>query len=149
MSRFTEASIIKSQNAVRKGIDNAIAAEHRHNLPRLLDLLDEVEAVLGCQVTLGSGYRSPKLNAATPGSSKTSAHSRCLAVDFEVPGMSNLLICQKLAIGLKDYDQIIYEFGEPGWVHVGLSESLPGRRQKLTARKNAQGKTEYPLGFVA
>jgi len=141
---MTEADIIKSDTAIRKGIDNRIAPEHRKNLPRLLALFAEIEAILGCAITLTSGYRSLALNKAV-GGSKTSSHSLCLAGDFEVPGVSNLAVCKILAERLKDYDQIIYEFGEEGWVHVGLSEGA-NRKQKLSAVKE-NGKTVYKLGF--
>lgn len=146
MSRFNERDITRSATAVRLGIDNTIAPEHRANLPRLLDLLDRIETALGWQVVLTSAYRSPKLNVAVKGS-KSSAHCLCLAVDIEVPDLANITVCKMLAEKLHDFDQIIYEFGEEGWVHVGLSSATP-RRQTLTAAK-VNGKTVYSPGFTA
>jgi uncharacterized protein YcbK (DUF882 family) len=145
MSRFTEKDLIKSETATRRGIDNSIAPEHRKNLSLILALLDEIESILGCQISVTSCYRSPKLNTAV-GGSKTSSHSILLAVDFEVKGMSNLKVCETLSNKLKDYDQIINEFPETdGWVHVGISIGA-GRKQKLTANK-INGKTVYSQGF--
>jgi hypothetical protein len=144
---MTEADVVRSATAVRRGIDNSITPEHRKNLPRLLSLIATIESVVG-KMTITSGYRSPALNTAV-GGSKTSAHSLCLAVDFEVPGKSNLTVCQALQKVLTDYDQIIYEFGEAGWVHVGLSaEGKAPRKQALSAIKQ-DGKTVYKSGFVA
>ena len=141
---MTESDITRSDTAVRRGIDNSIASEHRKNLPRLLALIDEIETITGCAVQLTSGYRSLALNKAV-GGSKTSAHSLCLACDCEIPGVSNLHLCKLLADKLSDYDQIIYEFGEAGWVHVGLSEGV-NRKQRLSAIKEG-GKTVYKPGF--
>jgi hypothetical protein len=153
MPKITEADITKSMTATRRGIDNAIAPEHRKNLPRLLALAERIQTILGGDITLTSGYRSPALNKAV-GGSKTSAHCLCLALDCEKAGMSNLAVCQKLAKELTEYDKIIFEFGSKddpsaGWCHVSLSpEGTAPRKQNLSAVKE-NGKTVYKPGFVS
>ena len=56
-------------------------------LMKLTDLANHCELIRGIcggPVNIHSGYRSPDLNGATAGSSSTSQHPRCEAVDFDV-----------------------------------------------------------------
>lgn len=82
---------------------------------------------------MSSGYRGEELNKAIGGSS-TSAHVRGLAVDVEVPGVSNPDLARWVQKNLV-FDQCILECwtGEPGsgWVHIGDNIDDP-RGQVLT-----------------
>jgi zinc D-Ala-D-Ala carboxypeptidase len=80
------------------------------------------------------------------GGSKTSAHRFARAADFTVEDVSNIEVCRKLAELVPHFDQIIYEFGPDGWVHLGLTNGKP-RGQLLTAIKR-KGKTVYLPGIV-
>lgn len=73
-----------------------------------------------------SGFRSKALNDATPGSSKTSQHSKAEAIDFEIIGVCNKTLWYVLRIFLR-FDQLILEFhknGKPqsGWIHVSIKK---------------------------
>ena len=122
---FSLEELIASQTAARLGIDNTPTAEVLANLRKLAGYLETVRAHFDLPLSISSGYRCPALNAAVPGSSKTSAHCFGLAADFTVPGWANLDACREIATCLSGWDQIIYEFGPAGWVHLGLTNLAP------------------------
>lgn len=144
---FALEEFLISQTAARKGIDNSPTPEHLENLRRVADVLEKIRERFNSVIRISSGYRSARLNAAVPGSSKTSAHCKGLAVDFIIPGIPNIDVCRWIAANLQQLqiDQVIYEFGPTGWVHVGLADNP--RHQQLTAVKGAHG-TEYLPGIV-
>lgn len=134
-----------SETASRLGIDNSPPPEVLTNLMKLALVLEDVRALLGKPIIITSGYRSSALNAAVPGSSKTSAHCHGLAVDFISPQFGKPLdVCLAIANSDIHYDQIIHEGGR--WVHLGLSKSgEPSRLQKLTAKFPGP---KYEIGLV-
>lgn len=142
---FTLAEMTRSAAALRKGLVNQAPAEV---IPRLQlvcqNVLEPVRREFG-PVTVLSGYRAPKVNQAVGGAA-TSQHCRGEAADFVVPRHSNLEVCQWLLRNLT-YDQLIYEFGEGGWIHCSWKDGLL-RNQELTARK-VGAKTLYLPGIVA
>jgi hypothetical protein len=105
--------------------------------------LEEVRAHFGKPVRVLSCYRSPAVNAAV-GGSKTSAHRYALAADFFIPGVSVIDVARWCADNIKDFDQVIYEFGQ--WVHLGFSEIEP--RGKLLTAEKVNGKTVYRDGLI-
>lgn len=136
-----------SQTAVRRGIPNHPGPATKAALAALcLHVLEPVRAQFGKPVIVTSGYRSPKLNTAIGGSA-TSQHCFGEAADFTVQGVSNLDVCQWIMRNLK-FDQLIYEFGEEGWVHCSWRETRK-RQQELTARRGRFGKVQYLAGIVA
>ena len=87
---------------------------------------------------ISSGYRSPALNEAIGGSTR-SQHSKGQAVDFECDRADNAEVCQWILDNL-DFDQVILEFytkGDPksGWVHVSYVSEEENRNRALTAVK--------------
>ncbi len=142
---FSLAEMTRSQTAIRKGLTNvppeAVIARLRAVCE---DVLEPVRRQFG-QVRVLSGYRSGEVNRAV-GGAESSQHCRGEAADFVVPGCSNLEVCQWMMRHL-NYDQLIYEFGESGWVHCSWREG-PLRNQELTARR-VGGKTVYLPGIVA
>ena len=105
-------------------------------IPRLMSVAKTLEVVRSLcgdrRITVTSAYRSPAVNAAV-GGSPTSAHSKGLAVDFIVDGLSNSEVC-KIIIdsGAVYFDQLIKEkSGRSEWTHLGLSLNKP-RQQVLT-----------------
>lgn len=142
---FTLAEMTVSQAASRKGIPNVPNAEAIKALTLLCEkVLEPVRQHYGRPVVITSGYRSPRVNVAVGGSA-TSAHCKGEAADFTVPGVSNLAVCRWIERNL-NYDQLIYEFGEGGWIHVGYSPRM--RNQELSAKRRG-GKTVYLAGLVA
>ena len=130
---FTTEELEFSQNAIRLGIVNHIPTELYENAKQLCEYMEWVREILGHPITVTSGYRSPELNAKTPGSSKTSAHSFALAMDFTCPGFGTpYQIVEKIINSTLSFDQCIYE---GTWVHISpISQTGQIRNQVLTAK---------------
>ena len=148
---FTLQELIKSHEAVRKGLDNAPSQEVISNLQELSNMvLQPVRDYFGKSVTVNSGYRSPEVNAAV-GGSKTSDHCKGQAADIEIAGIPNAELAEWIRDNLA-FTQVILEFytqGIPdsGWVHVSYDPANL-KKQSLTAVKQ-DGKTVYLQGLVA
>lgn len=143
---FTLGEMIRSGTALRRGIDNTPPPAVIKNLERLCrNVLEPVREHYGAPVIVTSGYRSPALNSAIGGSG-TSQHSQGEAADFTVRGVRNIEVCRWIAANL-EFDQLIYEFGEEGWVHCSWSKSRL-RNMELTARR-VSGKSVYVAGILA
>lgn len=143
---FTLAEMIQSQTAVRNGLDNTPTPAVVLALEALCDnLLEPVREHFGRPVLVSSGYRSPAVNRKA-GGSPTSQHRLGEAADFTVQGVSNLVVARWIRDSLK-YDQLIYEFGEAGWIHASWSTARL-RQQELSAKRTPKG-TVYLPGLVA
>ena len=95
---FTLQEYIKSQTALRQGIDNTPSDEHLASAKLLFDrVVQPVRDHFGTTV-INSGYRGPALNAAVGGSA-TSQHCRGEAVDIECPGTPNYDVALWIEIG--------------------------------------------------
>jgi len=146
---FTIQEYIKSQTALRQGIDNTPTEEHMGNATALFrNVVQKVRDQFGVTV-INSGYRGEALNEAVGGSS-TSQHCKGEAVDIECPGTPNYDIAKWIEDNL-DFDQLILEFYTPGvpdsgWVHVSY-KSEGNRKSVLTAMKE-NGKTVYKPGLI-
>lgn len=141
---FTLQELIKSDTAIRKGIDNNPNADQIEKLKTLCEtILQPVRDHFG-RVKVTSGYRSPELCAAI-GSSINSQHAKAEAADFEVMGTDNAELADWINKNL-DYDQLILEYykvGEPnsGWIHCSICDK-DARKQFLHAYR-FEGKTKY------
>ena len=144
---FTLAEAVKSQTALRLGIDNTPTAEIIDRMKAVCEaILEPVREHFKRPVVVNSFYRSPLLNKAV-GSKSTSQHVTGEAVDFEVPGVPNAEVAEWVNANLTA-DQICLEYytpGEPssGWVHVSYKET--GCRQECLTI-NATGTYK---GFIA
>ena len=141
---FSLQELIKSDTAIRKGIDNNPNADQIEKLKALCEnILQPVRDHFG-RVKVTSGYRSPELCTAI-GSSVNSQHAKAEAADFEVMGTDNA----ELADWIKDnlpYDQLILEYytpGEPnsGWIHCSYIPE--DRRAQFMHAYRQEGKTKY------
>jgi len=141
---FTLEELTRSTTAVRKGLDNTPPPEIVANMTRVAQALEKVRAHFGQPVRVTSCYRSPSVNVAV-GGSLTSAHRFGLAADFEVAGIAHADVCRAIPELVPEFDQVIYEFGPTGWVHLGLS-SNGGRGEQLTAVKQGR-RTVYKPGI--
>jgi len=142
---FTLQELIKSDTAVRLGVDNNPNANQIEKLKLLCEnILQPVRDHFG-PVTITSGFRSPTL-CVKIGSSVNSQHTKAEAADFECPGKDNAEVADWIYKNL-DFDQMILEFyvpGEPnsGWVHCSYTSENP-RKQFLLAYRDENGKTKY------
>ena len=141
---FSLQELIKSDTAIRKGIDNNPNADQIEKLKRLCEnVLQPVRDQFG-RVKVTSGFRSPELCLAI-GSSVNSQHAKAEAVDFEVLGVDNAEVADWVYKNLQT-DQLILEYytpGEPnsGWIHASWVEFNP-RAQYLRAYREDK-KTKY------
>lgn len=148
---FTLREFLRSDAAARMGKPIVAPPEIFANLRRLCELvLEPIRAELGRPITILSGYRPLWVNKLVGGSS-TSEHVDGRAADFEVPGMTDLEVCQRIA-GILDrlpVNQLIYEFPPNGWTHVSVcrGDAAP-KRQVITAR-SIKGATHYTTGLTA
>ena len=141
---FTLQELIKSDTAIRKGIDNNPNADQIEKLKTLCETMLQPDRDHFGRVKVTSGYRSPELCAAI-GSSVNSQHAKAEAADFEVMGTDNAELADWINKNL-DYDQLILEYykvGEhnSGWIHCSICDKDP-RKQFLHAYR-FEGKTKY------
>ena len=141
---FSLQELIKSDTAIRKGIDNNPNADQIEKLKRLCEnVLQPVRDQFG-RVKVTSGFRTPELCLAI-GSSINSQHAKAEAADFEVLGVDNAEVADWVYKNCQT-DQLILEYytpGEPnsGWIHASWVEFNP-RAQYLRAYKEDK-KTKY------
>ncbi len=141
---FTLSELIKSDTAIRKGINNNPNAEQIEKLKLLCEnILQPVRDHFG-RVKVTSGFRSEALCLAI-GSSANSQHAKAEAADFECIGVDNTELSDWINKNLP-YDQLICEFytpGEPnsGWIHCSYVPD--GRRASYLWAYKSEGKTKY------
>lgn len=147
---FSLNEMIKSETALRNGIDNTPTEQVIDNLRLLCEhVLQPLRTAYGRGIKVNSGYRAPEVNAAV-GGSKTSDHCRGQAADIEIPGVPNY----DLALYISQYfnfTQLILEFYTPGipdsgWVHVSYDPTNLKRQVMTAMREN--GKTVYKSGLL-
>jgi zinc D-Ala-D-Ala carboxypeptidase len=100
---FSLSELIKSDTAIRLGIDNNPNADQMEKLKLLCEnILQPVRDHFG-RVTVTSCFRSPEL-CVKIGSSLNSQHTKAEAVDFECLGTSNAEVFDWIKANL-DWDQ--------------------------------------------
>lgn len=148
---FSLAEMIKSETALRRGLDNTPGEEEIENMRKLAEnVLQPIRDAYGRGVKVNSGFRHPDVNAAV-GGSRTSDHCKGQAADIEIPGVANADLAQWISENL-EFRQLILEFYTPGipdsgWVHVSYVEG-DNKKQVMTAMKE-NGKTVYKPGLIA
>ena len=140
---LTLAEAIKSNTAIRKGIDNSPTKEHLHNMELVaLNIFEPIRDHFMTPLYVSSMYRSESLNKAVKGS-KTSQHCKGEAIDIDMNGsVTNKMVFDYIKNNLI-FSQLIWEFGtkeNPDWLHVSYSDK--NRNQVLRAKK-VNGKTIY------
>lgn len=129
---FTLGEMTRSYTAARMGIDNTPPDNLVGNLRDLcVQVLEPVRLHFGVPFRPSSGYRSRELNRAV-GGAVMSQHCNGLAVDFEIPGVSNY----DLAAWIRDnlvFDMLFLEHYTPGlpasgWVHVSYKAGSNSNR---------------------
>lgn len=125
---FTIPELIRSDLAMRRGIDNTPPAEAHRELHRLIDYLDKVREAYGAPIRVSSGYRSPALNAAVGGKSM-SQHLKGQAADLVTDNLDKLGSVIRRVGG---FDQLIYEHvGGAHWIHVSIAPEGRAPREEV------------------
>jgi len=142
---FVLSEITRSNTATRLGISNEMSEKHLENMQRLIDnLIQPLRDAIG-PIRISSGYRSPSLNRAIGGSSR-SQHSKAEALDlqfWEKGKMNNKVIYDWIINSGLEFDQMINEF-DFAWIHISLKKNS-NRKQVLEAYKDGEGDTAYRL----
>jgi len=135
-ANFSLEELTKSQTAERQSIPNNPDENGIYYLRMVAEkILQPVRNHYGIPFTVSSGFRSADLCLAI-GSKATSQHTKGQAVDFEVPGISNMDLSYFIKTTL-DFDQLILEFyrgGNTGWVHCSVADTP--RKDLLTYDKS-------------
>ena len=139
---------VYSTTATRLGLDNTPNSEQLANMELVAkEIFEPLRAWVNGPIKINSFFRSPKLNKAIGGSSK-SQHCKGQAIDIDdtLKRSSNAAMYRFIKNNL-DFDQMIWEFGDddnPDWVHVSYVSKKDNRNRCLKAyRKN--GKTKYKV----
>lgn len=137
-----------SFTAKRLGIPNTPSEYQMWNMVVLAtEVFEPLRKWVGGPIKINSFFRSPDLNRAIGGSTK-SQHCEGRAIDLDdVYGhKTNAEMFEYISKNL-DYDQLIWEFGDdnnPDWVHVSYVDHDTNRKRNLRAVKK-EGKTIYEL----
>jgi len=139
---FSLEEMIASSTASAKKIDNTPTPEVKANLERLCKtVLQPIRNKYGKAITVTSGYRCPKLNAAV-GGVKTSQHLTGCAADIKCTATSKAtlfnLIKGMIEKGEIKVGQLIWEYGtkkEPNWIHISLPFSKVNQIIYLYSKK--------------
>ena len=140
-NNFTLEQFTYSQTATRRGIANVPDDQQIANLTELAQVLERVRTLLGAELHIDSGFRSPKLNAAIGGSAN-SAHLEGYAADILCPGFGSPRdVCKAIEGSGIPYDQLILE---GTWTHISID---PRQRQQALTASFSGGKATYTNGI--
>ena len=139
---------VYSRTATRLGIKNNPNAEQMENMITIAEeVFEPLRAYVGGPIKINSFFRSPELNKAIGGSTKSQhCHGQAIDLDDTFGRCTNAemywFIKQQL-----DFDQMIWEFGDdknPDWVHVSYVSEEQNINRCLQAYKE-NGKTKYKV----
>ena len=143
---ISDKESVYSRTALRLSIDNTPTTQHKENMIKLAEeVFEPLRAYVGGPIKINSFYRSPELNKAIGGSSKSQhCNGQAIDIDDTFGKMSNAEMYEFIKDHL-DFDQMIWEFGDeenPNWVHVSYVSPQENRNRCLKAYKK-NGKTKY------
>lgn len=157
---FTAAELCASTIAEAEGINNLPTIQQLLNITVVTRMcLQPVRTRLKVAIPkysgISSGFRCLALNERV-GSLATSDHLDGNAIDFQVPGISNLQVAEWMRENLK-FDQLILEkHGDgkapnAGWIHVSYRSPETNRNQVLTydGKQYKRGLHTYFSGGLA
>ena len=145
---ISDKESVYSRTAQRLDIDNTPTQEHKKNMVKLAEkVFEPLRSYANGPIKINSFYRSPALNKAIGGSSK-SQHCNGQAIDID-DTFSRLTNAEMYCFIKEhlDFDQMIWEFGDednPDWVHISYVSEDENRNRCLKAYKE-NGKTKYKI----
>ena len=139
---------INSYTAKRKGIENIPDEYQTTNMYILAHkVFEPLRKWVGGPIKINSFFRSPELNKAIGGSSKSQhCEGRAMDIDDVYGHKTNAEMFEYIKENL-DFDQMIWEFGSdknPDWLHVSYCSTDENRKRCLKAYRE-NGKTKYKV----
>ena len=139
---------VYSRTATRLGIKNNPNADQMKNMITIAEeVFEPLRAYVGGPIKINSFFRSPELNKAIGGSSKSQhCHGQAIDLDDTFGRCTNAEMFEFIKKYL-DFDQIIWEFGDdenPDWVHVSYVSPEQNRKRCLKAYRENK-KTNYKI----
>ena len=137
---------VYSRTATRLGIDNEPNDEQMKNMLNIAqEVFEPLRMWVGGPIKINSFFRSPELNKAIGGSTKSQhCHGQAIDLDDTFGRATNAEMFEFIKEHL-DFDQMIWEFGDdnnPNWVHVSYVSPQENRNRCLKAYKE-NSKTKY------
>ena len=139
---------VYSRTATRLDIDNNPDDMEVYRMSLIAEeVFEPLRAWVGGPIKINSFFRSPELNTAIGGSTK-SQHCQGQAIDLDdtFGRATNAEMYEFIKENL-DFDQMIWEFGDddnPDWVHVSYVSEDKNRNRCLKAYKK-NNKTKYAV----
>jgi hypothetical protein len=139
---------VYSRTALRLEIKNKPNKQQLNNMVELAEnIFEPLRSYANGPIKINSFFRSPELNKAIGGSSK-SQHCSGQAIDLDdtFGHLTNAEMYSFIKEHL-DFDQMIWEFGDddnPDWVHVSYVSPQENRNRCLKAYKK-NNKTKYKI----
>ena len=139
---------VNSYTAKRKGIEN-IPDEYQITNMYILahKVFEPLRKWVGGPIKINSFFRSPELNKAIGGSSKSQhCEGRAMDIDDVYGNKTNAEMFEYIKENL-DFDQMIWEFGSdknPDWLNVSYCSADENRNRCLKAYRE-NGKTKYKV----
>ena len=139
---------VYSRTATRLDIDNEPNNEQMDNMCLLAqEVFEPLRMWVGGPIKINSFFRSPELNKAIGGSTKSQhCHGQAIDIDDTFNRATNAEMYEFIKEHL-DFDQMIWEFGDeynPDWVHVSYVSEEQNRNRCLQAYKE-NGRTKYKV----
>ena len=139
---------VYSRTATRLNIDNKPNDDQMQNMCLIAEeVFEPLRVWVGGPIKINSFFRSPKLNKAIGGSTKSQhCHGQAIDLDDTFGRATNAEMYEFIRKYL-DFDQMIWEFGDddnPSWVHVSYVSEDKNRNRCLKAYKE-NGKTKYAV----
>ena len=139
---------VYSRTALRLGIKNNPNVEQMKNMVTIAEkIFDPLRTHVNGPIKINSFFRSPELNKAIGGSTKSQhCHGQAIDLDDTFGRATNAEMYNFIKNNL-NFDQIIWEFGDddnPDWIHVSYVSEDKNRNRCLQAYKE-NGKTKYKV----
>lgn len=139
---------IESYTAKRRGIENIPSEYQLTNMVAIAEnVFEPLRKWVGGPIKINSFFRSPELNKAIGGSSKSQhCEGRAIDIDDVYGHKSNAEMFNYIKNNL-DFDQLIWEFGtddNPDWVHVSYV-SVDGNRRRCLKAEKVNNRTTYKI----
>ena len=137
---------VYSITADRLGLENKPNEEQLANMKTIAEkVFQPLREWVGAPIKINSFFRSPELNKAIGGSTKSQhCHGQAIDIDDTFGHATNAVMFKWIRENI-DFDQMIWEFGtdeNPNWVHISYVSPENNRNRCLKAYRE-NGKTKY------